>query len=386
MARGRRALKALALLVVLLASLMLVAAVLSQTAWFRERLRRLAIRQADQALEGTLLIGSVEGNLYSGVTLRDVSVMQGQTRVVRVGRVHLEYSIGDVLSAGRTIKRLTIDDPIVDVVRTPAGWNVARLLKPRPPADPNKPRATFSLPEIRVTNAQVSIREIGVPQTQAIPRRVDGLNFAGGLTSNPRELSVDVRQLTFRAGHPDLDLRSLAGRIISVPRGWRFQTLAVRTGESTLTADGTVSRQSATSPWAFDLDVTGAPVSLPEIARFFPAATFALHPTMSVGVTGSLDNLGLDVDITKSEAGRVKGKLTLDATGPTRALAGSLSVDDVDLAPILKTADAGGRITGDTTFDLRFPSATEGSPADGTATFTGARAGAYGYEATDVKA
>jgi hypothetical protein len=385
MTRGRRALRALAVLVVLLVGLILVAAVLSQTAWFRERLRRLAMRQAERALEGTLVIGSVEGNLYNGVTLRDVSVMQGNVPVVRVAQVQLEYSMGDVLGAGRTVRRIAIDSPVIEAVRTPAGWNVARLLKPRPPADPNKPRATFSLPEVRVTNARVAVREVGVPQTQAIPRRVDGLNFEGSVSSSPQELSVDVRRLTFRAGQPDLDLRSLAGRIVSVTAGWRFQALAVRTGESTLTADGTLSRSAPAAPWAFDLDVTGKPLSLPEIGRFFPAASFDLHPTMAVSVNGTLDALALDLDVTQSEAGRAKGVLELDATGPGRGISGRLAVGDLNLAPIVRSAAATGRISGDATFDLRFPSATAGFPVDGTANFTGARAGAYGYEATNVK-
>ena len=59
-----------------------------------------------------------------------------------------------MLSSGRTVRQITIDQPVIEAIRTPQGWNVARLLKPRPPADPNKPRATFTLPEIRVTNAR----------------------------------------------------------------------------------------------------------------------------------------------------------------------------------------------------------------------------------------
>lgn len=386
MARGRRALRALAIVAVLLVGLLIVAAVLTQTAWFRERLRRLAVRQAEAAIEGRLEIGSIEGDLLHGVTLREVAVVQGDVRVVRVGRVQLTYGVGDLASTGRTVRQITIDQPVIEAIRTPQGWNVARLLKPRPPADPNKPRATFTLPEILVTNAVVTVREIGVAQTQAIPRRMEGLTFEGGIASSPREFSADIRRLTFRAGQPDLDLRSLAGRIVSVPNGWRFQTVTARTAESTLTVDGTLTRSPATSPWAFDLDVTGQPVSLPEISRFIPATAFELHPRLAVGVTGTVDALKLDVDVTQSEAGRAKGSLSIDTTAPIRGLAGHLTVADVNLAPIVKDPVAAGRITGDATFDLRFPSATAGFPVDGTYTFTGPRASGYGYEATNVKA
>lgn len=385
MSRGRRALRALAVLAVLLVGLVVAAAILTQTAWFRERLRRLAMRQAEQALDGTLVIGGIEGDLYRGVTLRDVALQQQGQTVVRVGRVQLHYGVGALLSPGRVVERIAIERPEIVAVRTPSGWNVARLLKPRPPADPDKPRATFTLPDIRVTDARVTVQEIGVPRTQAIPRRIEGLTFEGGVASSPRELSVDVRRLTFLAGQPDLDLRALSGRVVSVASGWRFQSLAARTAESAFAVDGTLTRASATAPWAFDMRVAGQPASLPEIARFLPATDFPLHPRLAVGVTGTLDALTLDVDITASEAGRARGAMTVDTTGPTRGVAGRLALRDVTLEPILKSRDAAGRITGDATFDLRFPSATEGFPIDGTFEFRGPRAGAYGYEGTNVR-
>ena len=166
---------------------------------------------------------------------------------------------------------------------------------------------------------------------------MEGVTFEGGIASSPRELSVDVRRLTFRAGQPDLDLRSLAGRIVSVPTGWRFQSLAARTAESALTVDGTLTRAPTTSPWAFDLDVTGQPVSLPEIGRFIPAAAFDLHPRLAVGV---------DRHARCAEAGRRShavgsrpGEGHDDRStrpDPVAALRVASTVADVNLAPIVK--------------------------------------------------
>lgn len=386
MGRVRRALRALVAIAVLVVGLLVGVAVLSQTAWFRERIRRLAIRQADAALEGTLTIGALDGDFLNGVTLHDVTVTQGTDPVVKVGRVQLEYGLGDLLSAGRVVRRITIDHPDITAVRTPAGWNVAHLLKPRPPAEPGKPLPTFALPDIRVIDGTVTVREVGVPQTTAIPRRIEGLAFEGGVASSPRQLAIDIRRLTFRAGQPDVDLRSVAGRIVSVPDGWRFQALDVRTSESSLTVDGALTRSAPGAPWSFDLDVAGQPVSLPEIGRFFPAATFPLHPRVRASLDGPLDALRMDFAITESEAGRAAGVLTLDATGPSRGLEGRVSTEDVTLVPILGPDSASeGRITGTATVALRFPSAREGFPVDGTFAFEGPRAGAYGYDAANVR-
>lgn len=383
----RRAFRAVAILAVLLIGLLILTVLLSRTDWFKERVRRLAVRQADRVLEGELVIGRLEGSLWDGLTLRDVQVVQDGTPVVSVSRVEVTYGLRELASDGRVIKSLHLEQPVIRAVRTPAGWNVTRLLKPRPPADPDKPRVTFALPDVSISNGQVTVEAIGVPMTRAIPRRIEGLFFEGGVSSSPTELSVDVRRLTFRAGQPDLDLRSLAGRIVSIPTGWRFQSIRTQTGESSVTLDGTMTRDRPTGPWAFDLDVDGRPLSLPEIGRFVPVvAGMQLHPDLAVNVTGTLESLALQVQIDRSEAGQARGELTFDAAGPVRRLSGSLAVTDVNLEPILRTDASRGSITGQTTFTLRFPSETAGFPVDGRFTFDGPQASAYGYDARDVKA
>ena len=57
-------------LVGLLALLLIV----SQTPWFRDWLRKYAVRQAGQYVNGTVSIGSLGGNLFYGVQLRDVAI------------------------------------------------------------------------------------------------------------------------------------------------------------------------------------------------------------------------------------------------------------------------------------------------------------------------
>lgn len=386
MAWRRRALRSVAILAVLVIGLLLMAAVVSQTPWFRDRLRRLAMRQAEQVIEGQLVIGSVEGSLWSGLTLRDISVVQDGSPVVTVARAEATYGVREVMSDGRVIKSLHLEQPVVHAVRTPAGWNMTRLLKPRPPSDPNKPRATFTLPDISITSGLVTIDEVGVPATAGLPRRIEGITFDGAVASSPRELSVDVRRLTFRTAQPDLDLQSLAGRLVSIPTGWRFDSLDIQTGESALTLDGTLTRKRPDAAWAYDLDLTGRPLSLPEIGRFVPAAALPLHPHLSVGLTGTIEHLAVDLEVERSEAGQARGRLAIDATAPDRALEGRLTTTDLNLAPILRSKEAQGQITGEATFALRFPSASAGFPVDGTFAFSGPRASAYGYEASDVRA
>ena len=70
----RRTLQVVALVGTLLVGIIALALIVSQTPWFREWLRRYAVRQAAQYVNGTVSIGSLGGNLFYGIELGDVSV------------------------------------------------------------------------------------------------------------------------------------------------------------------------------------------------------------------------------------------------------------------------------------------------------------------------
>lgn len=386
MARTRRLLRLVSGLAIALVGLLIVSLVVTQTSWFRDWLRRTAMRQAERAIDGQLVIGRLEGSLFGGVTLRDVEIVQDGAAVVSIARVEVDYGLSALLSEARVIGQLRVERPVIRAVRSPSGWNLARLLKPRPPSQPGSPRPTFSLPDIRMTDAQVLVEAAGAEPHEAIPRRIDGLHFAGGVTSGGDTLAIDIRELRLQASSPDLSLASLTGRVVNDRAGWHLDGLDVRTGASTLAVDGSLTRDAPDAPLTFALDIAGQPVSLPEVGRFLPVvASIDVSPRLEARVDGPLDALRVDLDMT-SAAGNARGPVTLDLTGPNRGAAGDVRVSNVDLAPWVGTADAAGRITGAATFDLRFPSSTPGVALDGTFRFEGPTARAYGFAATNVVA
>ncbi len=386
MAVRRRWLRVATRLSVLLIGLLVAVLVVSQTPWFRDWLRRTAMRQAERFVEGQLVIGRLDGRLFDGVTLTDVAIVQDGAPVVSIDRVSVTYGLGELLSDGRVIAHLDVQRPVVRAVQTPTGWNVARLLKPRAPARPDAPRATFWLPDIAVSDGLVSVAGVGVEPSATIPRSIEGLAFRGAVRSSPEALRIEVNALSLRATEPDLTLQSFSGSLVNSAEGWQFEALDVTTGASSVQVDGRLTRAEPDAPLTYALDVVSPGLSLPEIGRFIPAIAYLdLRPSLRTGITGTLNALRLDLELT-STVGNVRGPLTLDLTGPTRAVAGSLAIQGIDLAPWVGQPAATGRITGDATFDLRFPSATPGVAMDGTFAFRGPEASAYGYAATAVVA
>ena len=103
MAKRRRWLRVVTRASLALVALLVVALVVTQTPWFRDWLRRTAMRQAERVIDGQLVIGRLEGSLFTGVTLRDVSVVQDGAPVVGIDRVAVSYGLGESVSGRKSL-------------------------------------------------------------------------------------------------------------------------------------------------------------------------------------------------------------------------------------------------------------------------------------------
>src|SRR6188768_4583589 len=70
----RRTLQIVAFVGTLLVGILAFALIVSQTPWFKDWLRTYAVRQAGQYLNGTITIGNLGGNLFTGIELGDVAI------------------------------------------------------------------------------------------------------------------------------------------------------------------------------------------------------------------------------------------------------------------------------------------------------------------------
>src|SRR5262245_60771897 len=71
--------------------LVVTAAIVIETDWFKDRVRRFAVQWSAKYLVGQLSIGRLGGSLLRGVTLEDLSLAQGSGQVLSAGRVTIRY-------------------------------------------------------------------------------------------------------------------------------------------------------------------------------------------------------------------------------------------------------------------------------------------------------
>jgi autotransporter translocation and assembly factor TamB len=354
--------------------LMVVAFVVSQTPWFKDWLRRYAVERLRPFLNAELSIGRLSGSLYEGVVLEDVVLRQEGRPVISIPRASVDYSARDLVSGGLVLKQVRLERPSVLMIQGKEGLNLARLIRRDEREDERRgPGRPLSIGRITIVDGRVATEGMGLPE------RIEQLSADLSLDYRPVDITLTFAQLSFSGASPQLNLQSLTGVVGIENRNLRLGRLAVRTAESEGKIDGIVREFAHRASLELSIDATR--LSLPEIGRFLPVVDgMPIVTTLRARAAGPLDTLALEI-AAESNAGGAQGTLTADLVGPDRALAGTLRLTRVDLAPILDDPASRSRITGQARFDLRFPAT---GAINGPFTFTGPEAVAYGYGAQQV--
>jgi autotransporter translocation and assembly factor TamB len=339
---------------VLLASLgiLIVALAATQTRWFKDWLQRYVTREAARYLNGELLISRLDGNLFGGVQLQKIRLVQSGETVISADSVQVDYSLLNVIAHGLVIDDISVVRPVVRLRRDSRGWNVSRLVKEQAAeADREGPGRPLQIADIGIADGLVEIDDRTAANAQAprLPRRLADLDFKGAFSYQPVNFTLEVGHLSFQGEKPSLALNSLSG-VVSV-RGddVYFENVAARTADSSVQLKGLVRNYLGT-PDA-NLRLTSDRLTLREFAAVVPQLEGVdLHPAFGLAVAGPLTTLRTDLDV-RSEAGSLEGRVTADVMAPSQSVRGELRVSNFDASRTATQLPA-TRVNGHATFDL----------------------------------
>ncbi|HYT75639.1 MAG TPA: hypothetical protein VEL79_12870, partial [Vicinamibacterales bacterium] len=384
----RRTLQVVALVGTLLIGVLALALIVSQTPWFRDWLRRFVVREARQYVNGDVSIGSLGGDLFYGVQLGDVAFDIDGEHIVTLKRLEIKYSIAELVSQGMTVRQIRLDQPFVLLRRDASGWNLAHLIK-RQQQEANRqgPTTPITLSDIEIVNGHVAVDDRAPSPSYRIPRRIEGLNVKAAFAYAPVHYSLTLNHMSFTGTSPDLKVVQLTGGLATRDDDLNVQKLFLQTRVSSLTVDGVIRKYLSVG--SMQLTASSPSLSLPELGEVLPVLQgYNVHPSFDVKADGTLDSLQMALNV-KSEAGTVSGTVTADLQPPDLGARGSVSVQHLDLAPIVKSASQRSDITGRATLAIRMASAPASAAAvdrlRGRVAFEGPSVAAAGYRASDVR-
>ncbi len=346
------------------------------TPWFKRYARDFIVRQSHSVINGDLSIGRLSGNFLSGVVLEDVAVQQGPTTAVRIRRLVVHYSLGQVARGNAiVIDRLDVSGLALSVVHLPSGGlNLGTLIKKRPPS--TGPRRTIDIREIQLDGADLTFDGPWGPSWMRLPRHITGLTSTLGLESREGHLVFPIKTLRAEASDPTFSVRSFAGSVAIDSDGWSIEQGVLHSADSSLLVSSSFKASG------YDVSADAATFNFPEMARLVPGLkSIDVAARVQLRMKGPQRALNTHLSA-HSESGNVTADLMLDSTVPGWKGKGRADLVRFDISRWLPT-DVESDLTGVADFDLllgigrHFPR--------GRFSFAGPHVLYAGYEARDVR-
>ena len=272
---------------------------LTRTEVGRNGLRIQFEQQFNAQFEGTLRIGTLDGNLVNTLFARDVQVRgpNGQV-VVQADSLVLRPTWQALLNQTLTLRSVDVHTVHVIAEQTDADMPLAQAFTRTNRTSSGRPALHLSIPHFRLHDARLTTRHSGPPP----PAIANG--WVTDLLNTTLELpEADVQVQWSPAGkYADVELRrlqhpasnvmvdALTGRLERTDDGWHLQPVSITTPTSSVEVEGTWSgTQSADAP--FTLSLQADPLDLAEWSRLFPRLPNRRPATVEARVRGSLNEL-----------------------------------------------------------------------------------------------
>ncbi len=296
-------------------------ALLTQTQFFRDRLRNIVAARLSAQLNGQLSLGRIGGDFLNGFTIDSITITYGNQTVLQTGKVSFTYEVLPFLERKIRIRSCTIEEPVVELRRSTSGtWNIVDLIKPSTDTSSGSFTGSFRIDNLEVKDGSVSL----VDSTAKLRDTTDDAHFNyldlrirniflrmnARLDAGTYEASIQRAQ--FNTAHPEFHLQELSGTLALDANGVRAQHLIVRSDASSLECDASLRGRhllrnftlAALGPDTTSLALKGRTIDFAELKMFLPSLDFlegaAAIDLQCSGTFGNLDVRRLNVAFSQS--------------------------------------------------------------------------------------
>jgi hypothetical protein len=345
-----------ALVILLAAALALFGAAVAvvETDWAKDQIRKLIVRQANQYLDAALQIGRLDGSLFRGIELSDITLSRDGRSIVSIDEVALRYSLRDLWPSGVVIHSIHLTRPRIRAARQADGrWDLATLVRREARAEQRTgPGRAISIEQIEIVDGAVALADELSFGAAHVPTSFTTLNASMAFEYVPVRWQLVFKSMSWTGSRPDLTISQLTGGLGHGARGWSFDRLRVDTPRSAFTLDGRI--EQGDRPTLLDLTVRADRFAFQEWSGIIHGLKdISVAARFDATLRGPLNSLDTVFRLTGT-GGSVTGRLLLDTRVPGWHGAGSVDVARIDLARWLNKADRPSEITGRVGFDLDF--------------------------------
>ena len=280
----RTLLMLMAMIIVLIA----ITAGVIQTALFKRKVAAIIEEQGSEYVNGELAVGSIEGNFFSAIALKELLVTDNADTIIYIEEIGAEYNLWPLLRRNMSILSVTITKPSLFVKQlNDSTWNLQNIfILPDNAQQDTTKNSSFQIDVAKFMLTDGSIK-IESPDS-IIPQQIENINADLSLSYSENRQLIAISDFTLNAKSPDLFLHQLSFDLIRESQTIEIKDLFLKTALNQVEAEGRFSPEPLPSGY---IRLTSSPVMLREFEFLLPGIQPRVSPLLDLDARVRNDSL-----------------------------------------------------------------------------------------------
>lgn len=313
--------------------LFLIALGFTQTSTFREYLKDIIVTEANDALNGKLDIGKIDGTIFTSIILRNTVLTQESDTLLNASKIDIRTSPLKLMFRIIYFRKIEITDAKINLVADSTGeLNISKLFPPsEEEPEPTESEFPYKIQvyDLKLNNIDFSMQDYRFLNSESYydnintdDLRIKNLNLALGAFADIKEdyYRLHLRSFSFNPNFTFFDLKNLSGKFEISKKGTAIRGLNLKTNNSDVNIDLTLLGFNPLDSTAFDnldnvmldLKLEAFPFSFADLSTFVPDTDFLIGSVfLSTSFNGEMNDLkieDLSLKLNDTEI-KVKGKI-----------------------------------------------------------------------------
>ncbi|MDB4582703.1 translocation/assembly module TamB domain-containing protein [Draconibacterium sp.] len=263
---------------------------LTQTSFFREKVKNQLIIIVKNQLNLRLEIERIDGNFYDNLSIHNIRFIDNDSTVASFQSLKLDYDLLPLIYNDIRVDSVIIRSPKINLWQNNDSiWNVKGYLK-QTAVKKEKKQFAFRINAgfVSIRNGTVSVSSV----YKTIPSVTEDLNLTANGSFRKKKLRVQLKELGFVTKDSSLVLKNLSGIFNQDPDGIQLDSLQITTERSNIDLEGSfVSTENLQS------NIKAQKIDKNELALFVPSFRLKCSPSLNVDFSTSNNRLSANAEL-----------------------------------------------------------------------------------------
>ena len=289
----KRVLKYATVVIAIILLLLLAAIVITQTAYFREKIRKELISWYQSTTKLQLEIKEIDGNLFNRLIISEISISDNDSIIIHLSTLKLDYNLWSLVQRDINIDTILLVKPNVNLYKYPdSTWSINALL-PEQKTGKETQKSTFPY-NIELNNLIIENGSVITPKTNDnLPNVFKNIYLNANGSYNSSQIRVELKHLGFLMQHPDFYIKNIQTSFTKNQSEIKIDQLFIQTQSSNLILNGNYDL-----PDEVDANMQTEPISKNDIQIFVPGITLNSSLYADVQLNSGSDSTILKLDLT----------------------------------------------------------------------------------------